>query len=75
MAFAYVFAAKVQAIGIVLLAWLLSQHLEDVEPFFENWYMVILPTAVFVAGYNFYAIFRILIKNEVSSNQQGNQEN
>lgn len=67
MAFAYVFAAKFQAITLIFLAWYLSDHLDETRPFSNSWQIVLYPIAILVSVYNFYAVFRVLIRNEQNS--------
>ncbi len=60
-AFAYLIAAHVQAMGLVVFAWWLGKFLNQRYPQDFNWLVWTIPVGVLAMGQTFYLIIRNLL--------------
>lgn len=67
-ALSYLIAAQVQAVALIMAAWLVGQWLNERHPIGVNWYAITFPVSVLAVAQTFYVIVRkaIQVNKEMS---------
>ena len=63
-AMAFLFASKVQAIIFFVAAWHGAEYLNKKYPVSYDWLSLTLPLAIVLTLYNFYIVFKFLLRKE-----------
>jgi energy-converting hydrogenase Eha subunit A len=61
-ALSYLIAAQVQAVALIMAAWLVGRWLNENHPIGVNWYVITFPVGVLAVGQTFYVIVRRTIQ-------------
>jgi hypothetical protein len=72
-AFSVAIAAQFQALGVLALAWLSGEWLNENYPKGFNWYLVTFLVAVVVIGQTFYVMLRHFMKSDSSLENPDNK--
>lgn len=69
-ALSYLIAAQVQAVALIMAAWLVGQWLNENHPIGVNWYAITFPVAVLAVAQTFYVIVRKAIQMDKETSEK-----
>ncbi len=70
-AFAYLIAAHVNAIGIIIGSYLLGDWLNQHKPVSFSWFLITVPFGVLAVGHSFYMVIKSLMIQQKREQKNG----